>query len=256
MSTNDQAPAQRPLPQLFWGMFARPRRTLEYLSQNGKRFWWVPALVILVLIVLPTIIAPAPVTQTPSTMEPVESMGPYAEAVTVESPTPAATSPLIGILGVAGRALSTAITWALWGGALYLASVFLGRSSTFKQMLRLTIWTWLPYGVRGLLQTAYILISGQAITNPGLSGFVIDRSAQSLVPVGPGQIALAAILSRVDLFLVWNLFLLITGLMVTTRLTRRKSVIAVLAIWVIFALLGVIPALAGNLFGQVGQTLF
>jgi len=134
--------------------------------------------------------------------------------------------------------------------------VLLGRSSSFKLLLGLTIWTWLPYGVRGVLQTVYILVSGQAITNPGLSGFVIDRSAQSLVPAGPGQIALAAMLSRVDLFLVWNLFLLITGLMVTTRLTRRKSVIAVLAIWVIFSLLGVIPALAGNLFSQVGQTLF
>lgn len=255
MSTNDQAPAQRSLPQLFWGMIARPRRTLEYLSQDGKRLWWVPALVILVLIVLPTIISPAPATQTPSTMG-MESMGPYEGAAMMETPTPSATSPLVGILGVAGRALSTAITWALWGGALYLASVFLGRSSTFKQMLRLTIWTWLPYGVRGVLQMVYILVSGQAITNPGLSGFVIDRSAQSLVPAGPGQIALAAILSRVDLFLVWNLFLLITGLMVTTRLTRRKSVIAVLAIWVIFSLLGVIPALTGNLFSQVGQTLF
>ncbi len=256
MSTNDQAPAQRSLPQLFWGMIARPRRTLEYLSQDGKRLWWVPALVILVLIVLPTIISPASATQTPSSSMGMESMGPYGGAVTMETPAPSTTSPLVGILGVAGRALSTAITWALWGGALYLASVFLGRSSTFKQMLRLTIWTWLPYGVRGVLQTVYILVSGQAITNPGLSGFVIDRSAQSLVPAGPGQIALAAILSRVDLFLVWNLFLLITGLMVTTRLTRRKSVIAVLAIWVIFSLLGVIPALAGNLFSQVGQTLF
>jgi hypothetical protein len=256
MSTNDQAPAQRSLPQLFWGMIARPRRTLEYLSQDGKRLWWVPALVILVLIVLPTIISPASAAQTPSSSMGMESMGPYEGAAMVETPTPSATSPLVGILGVAGRALSTAITWALWGGALYLASVFLGRSSTFKQMLRLTIWTWLPYGVRGVLQTVYILVSGQAITNPGLSGFVIDRSAQSLVPAGPGQIALAAMLSRVDLFLVWNLFLLITGLMVTTRLTRRKSVIAVLAIWVIFSLLGVIPALAGNLFSQVGQTLF
>lgn len=254
MSTNDQAPAQWPLPQLFWGMIARPRRTLEYLSQNGKRLWWVPALVILALIVLPTLMAPAPATQTPSAMG-MEPKGAY-EAVPLETPPPATTSPLVGILGVAGRALSTAVTWALWGGALYLASVFLGRSSTFKQMLRLTIWTWLPYGVRGVLQTSYILISGQAITNPGLSGFVIDRSAQSLVPAGPGQIALAAILSRVDLFLVWNLFLLITGLMVTTRLTRCKSVIAVLAIWIIFSLLGVIPALAGNLFSQVGQTLF
>lgn len=256
MSTNDQAPAQRSLPQLFWGMIARPRRTLEYLSQNGKRFWWVPALVILVLIVLPTIISPASAAQTPSSSMGMESMGAYGGTATMETPAPSTTSPLVGILGVAGRALSTAITWALWGGALYLASVFLGRSSTFKQMLRLTIWTWLPYGVRGILQTIYILVSGQAITNPGLSGFVIDRSAPSLVPAGPGQIALAAMLSRVDLFLVWNLFLLITGLMVTTRLTRRKSVIAVLAIWVIFSLLGVIPALTGNLFSQVGQTLF
>jgi len=115
------------------------------------------------------------------------------------------------------------------------------------------VWTWLPYVLRGLLQTVYILASGQTIANPGLSGLVLEnRPIREMVvaPPSPGQTLLAALLSRVDLFLIWNLILLVIGVTVVTRLPRRKAVLVTLGVWVLLTAVSLLPALVGGLVAR------
>jgi hypothetical protein len=132
----------------------------------------------------------------------------------------------------------------------------LGGRSTFGQMFPVVVWAWLPYALRGLLQTVYVLASGQLIANPGLSGLVQNEQAISemvVAPPGAGQTLLVAFLSRIDLFLMWNLILLMIGVGVTTRLSRRRSVLVTLGVWVLLTALGLLPALIGGLFAaQIG----
>ena len=88
-----------------------------------------------------------------------------------------AASPLITVVFPSvAKVLGLVVGWLAWAGALYLAGTAMGGRSTFGQMFRTVMWTWIPFALRGLLQTVYILTSGQAISNPGLSGFV--RSSQ------------------------------------------------------------------------------
>jgi len=115
------------------------------------------------------------------------------------------------------------------------------------------VWTWLPYVLRGLLKTAYILVSGELIVNPGLSGFVQGNHPTGetvLVPPSLGQTVLQALLGQVDLFLFWNLTLLVIGVMVVARLPRRKAALVTLGVWLLLTALGLIPAIAGGLFAQ------
>jgi hypothetical protein len=168
-----------------------------------------------------------------------------------------AASPLITVVFPAvSSVFGRAVGWLAWAGALYLAGMAFGGRSTFGQMFRMVVWTWLPYAVRGLLQTLYILISGQAIANPGLSGLVMDnRPVREMVltPPSPGQTVLAALLSRLDLFLVWNLVLLVIGVTVVTRLPRRKAALVTLGVWLLLTLVGLVPALvSGVLAGRFG----
>ena len=74
-----------------------------------------------------------------------------------------------------------------------------------------------------------------------------------IAPPGPGQMLLMAFLSRVDLFLVWNLVLLVIGVTVVTRLPRRKAILLTMGVWVLLTTLSLVPALVGGLFArQVG----
>jgi hypothetical protein len=168
-----------------------------------------------------------------------------------------AASPLLTVVFPAvGSAVSRVVGWLVWAGALHLVSMLFGGRSTFKQMFPVVVWAWLPYALRGLLQTVYVLTSGQLISNPGLSGLVQNEQAIGEVvvaPPSPGRTLLVALLSRVDLFLIWNLVLLMIGVGVTTRLSRRKSVLVTLGVWVLLTALGLLPALIGSLFAaQIG----
>ena len=56
-----------------------------------------------------------------------------------------------------------------------------------------------PFMLRDVLRVVFILIVGHAIVSPGLSGFA------------DGAIFLGKMLSRVDIFFVWNAILLVIG---------------------------------------------
>ncbi len=249
-------PVKKNVFALLVGVFIRPKATFGYLKDNHKKAWWLPALLIVLLTVAPLWAAARPTSATampPEKMEMVTSVDPRMfEGMASESPVAAPASSGLNPLKLGGAILGTFAAWLLWGGALYLASVFLGRSSSFGQMFRLAVWTWLPYGIRGLVQTIYILMTGNAIVNAGLSGFVIDKGVTSLIPSGPGQLALASILSRVDIYMIWHVLLVSVALMAFTNLMRRKALTATLAIWIVFALVGIIPAIFGGMVSGIG----
>jgi hypothetical protein len=261
------APDRQGIPRLLWGMIVRPRATLEYLHEHGGRTWWVPALLAVLLVAL-AVVAAAPITARQAREAVAAAQEQWGEQrgemsaeeqAQMEQGMSIAASPLITVVFPAlGGGVGMVVGWLAWAGALYLASTTLGGRSAFGPMFRTVVWAWLPYTLRGLLQTVYILVSGELIANPGLSGLVLDsRSVSDLVLAPPslGQTMLAAFLSRVDLFLVWNLILLVTGVMVVTRLPRRKAVLVTLGVWVVLTLVGMLPALVGGLFARQAGVL-
>jgi hypothetical protein len=255
---NATKPVKKNVVALIVGVLIRPKATFGYLKDNHKRAWWLPAILVVVLTVAPLIVAPRQSSpETAPVMEEAIISGSKGVIVepgamsSMETPPTTPTSGAPGIMALGSALLGTPVAWLIWGGALSLASVFLGRSSSFGQMFRLVVWTWLPYGIRGLVQTIFILVTGNTIVNAGLSGFVVDKSVQSIISPGPGQLALASILGRVDIYLIWHLLLVSVGLMAFTNLTRKKAWTATLAIWLVLALLGIVPAIFGGMLGGI-----
>jgi hypothetical protein len=81
------------------------------------------------------------------------------------------------------------------------------------------------------MQIVYYLATGNAISQPGLSGFA---------PAAAGSTGLAFLqhlLSRVDLYLFWQIGLLAVGVGLWGGLARKKSwAIAILAVGIIILL--------------------
>jgi hypothetical protein len=249
--------------RILWGMIVRPRATMERLSESGKRAWWLPAALAVIALILPILVS-APITARQTreailaTQEQMrEQWGetmPGQEEAQIEEAMSVASSPLITVVFPSiGGVVGLVVGWLIWAGALHLAGMMLGGRPSFGAMFRMVVWAWIPYAVRGLLQTVYILITGQLIANPGLSGLVADNrpvSEMILVPPSTGQILLRAFLSRIDLFLFWNLALLVVGVMVTARLPCRRAVLVTLGVWGILTALAMVPALIGAIFAQ------
>jgi hypothetical protein len=246
--------------RLLGGMIVRPRATLEHLREHEPRTWWVPALLVVLLIALPILVA-APITAqqarealvvTQEQLEERQGMELSAEQQ-AQMESMATSSLLIVVFPVILRVLGQVVSWLAWAGALYLAGIALGGRSTFGRMFRVVVWTWLPYALRGVLQTVYIRASDQLIANPGLSGLVQDNRPVAEVIAAPpnlGQMLLVAFLSKVDLFWVWNLILLVIGVTIVTRLPWRKAILATLGVWILLTALSLVPTLVSGLFAQ------
>lgn len=257
---------QMALPRLLWGMIIRPRPTLEYLDTRGGRTWWLPALLAVLLVVLSVVVA-APITARlarESALEAQEQMFERMgreisaeEQAEIEQSMSIVASPLITtIFPAVGGVVGLAVGWLVWAGALYLAGTALGGRSSFGQVFRVVVWTWLPFAMRALLQTVVILATGQTIIHAGLSGLVRrDVPVSEIVgaPVGLGLKMLKVFLSSLDLFLAWRLVLLVIGVAVTTRLARKRAILITLGVWVLLTLLSLLPVLVGGLFAtQLG----
>ncbi len=276
MNGETSYPQRRNFLQLLWGIIARPRATFQHLNQEGRRLWWLMALLTAVLVILPLIVgAPIAARQAREAVmsirglqvgvvrqeepgvrvrvEPAQELTPEQQQQ-MEQAMRYASSPLvITVFPAIGQVAGLIVGWLAWAGLLYLSGMVVGGHARFGDLFRMVVWAWVPYALRGLLQTLYILASGQLITNPGLSGLVaVHRTASEgmMAPPSAGQIVASSILSRIDIFLFWNLALLVIGTVVVGRISGRKAAALVLGIWLVLTLLGLLPALVGLLVSR------
>jgi hypothetical protein len=96
-----------------------------------------------------------------------------------------------------------------------------------------------PLGLRGLLQTIFVLASGQTLGSPGLAGFA-----------PAGSVLLTTLLGGVDLFILWRLALLALGVSAASELSGSKALLATAGVWLVFAVLRLLLAFVGSAVGQ------
>ena len=126
--------------------------------------------------------------------------------------------------------------WLVLAGLLHLGSTLLGGRGSMQSALNVVAWASLPFALRDLLRIVFMLSVGHAIVSPGLSGFATNASF------------LSQLLTRVDIFLVWYVILLVIGFGIADSLPRSKAVAGVIVV-----MLMVLLAQAG--LGMLGSGL-
>jgi hypothetical protein len=138
---------------------------------------------------------------------------------------------------------------------LYLAGTFFGNNEVkYGPLFAMTLWAWTPYIVRNVLQGVLMAVTNTPIYNQGLSGLVLDNApptpaftpmGRSFMPPTRGEDVLAGLLARVDVYLIWHLILLVTGVTVFERLNKKKAVPLTLGIWMLTTILALLPKILG-----------
>lgn len=149
------------------------------------------------------------------------------------------------IIPMVGSLTGLWLGWLLLAALLHFGSTLLGGRGSMQSALNIVAWASLPFAVRDILRVIFMLAAGHAILSPGLSGFTST----------PGLIS--QLLTRVDIFLIWHVVLLVIGFALTDGLPRGKAVTGVLVVvlLVLLAQAG-LGALASSFGGLAVQRPF
>lgn len=254
MTAENEAPTvSMSLGSKLLAALVNPKKLYTHIATQSARGWIIFALISLALFTLPIIVG-GPIQQQQALAEFEEVRGELELPEGQPDPAQFIANPFITIvLPATFGAFGVALGWLIWGGALHLISSLTGGRNTFLQMLRLVIWSWVPFGVRAIVQTIYIGVTQTLVENPGLSGFIETGITPDnpFAQVSAGTLALQAFLQQIEIYLFWRLALLVLGVGIIAKLPRRKALAAVFVVWVVFALIRVGAAAAA---GGIGST--
>lgn len=241
---------------LAGGILIRPRATFAYLRERGGRAWLLAAILLLALSSLPPLVS-GPIHAQEAReriIQQFESQPAFGGGeVDIDQVASFAASPLVTtVIPTIGAVFGLFFSWLLWGGALYLLAAMTGGRGGFGQTLQIVVWASVPYGLRYLLQTSYIGLTGALIETPGLSGFAQQPQPEGMA-FAPPRIELqllSRLLEQAEIYLFWYLALLVMGLIVMAQLPQRKAVWLVVAVWAVFLLLRLLEVvITGSLTG-------
>jgi len=136
--------------------------------------------------------------------------------------------------------------WAIVAGLLlFSGNTIMGGEAKFKKVFSVVAWSSLVGLLGGIVKTLLILSKG---TTHG-----VVSSLAILLPTPPlGQSApvLYRLLSKFDLFTIWELILWIIGLAIVYRFTTKKSATLVLSLWVLWIVVSIaLSGIFGGMFG-------
>jgi len=103
----------------------------------------------------------------------------------------------------------------------------------------------LPFFVRDLVQTAYVLMYGRVAEHQGLaflvaSGDFLEDSRNTLY----------SLMANLDPFALWHIVLLAIAIAVATKISRGKAFVMAVVVWGLFLGLKLLPVVFGRMATQ------
>jgi hypothetical protein len=201
----------------------RPRQGFQEMTSESRATWITPMLVLSVTAILVVVVAGYLKSRAASQGEiqlpqdwqywTPEMQNNYMQAQqATQGPVFMYVIPILGSL--AGLWFG----WLLLAALLHFGSTLVGGRGSMQGALNIVAWASLPFAVRDLLRMIFMLSAGHAILSPGLSGFSANAGF------------LSHLLAAADIFLIWNLILLIVGFATADGLSRGKAAAGVLIV--------------------------
>ncbi len=228
-----------------------PRRTLEQVVKQETGVWAAPLLVLSLAVML-LLLAQGPVRKAQAQMtatmpEQAQYFSPDQLAQLQEGMDARQGPIFIYVFPGIGLLAGVWLSWFLLGSLMHLSLTMAGSRSSSHTSFNLAAWAGLPLVFRYLIRTVYALSSHQMISGPGLSGFLPSG--------GDGFGAfLRIVLTLVDLYLFWQVALLLIGVTPATGLSRKKAWAVTLLVIVLMLALQALPGFGIAKLGAMQTT--
>ena len=224
-------------PILILDLIIHPRRAFEQIAASNRSTWRLPMLLLSLGVLVQVITAGYLRNRAAALGELVlppdfEWWSPVMQNNYLQSIQTTQGVAYVFVIPAVMGLLGPWIGWPILSSLLHLASTLLGGRGSQASTLSMVAWAQLPYLLRNLLRSVYMLAANHLITSPGLSGFVIGANKPAFF--------LSNLLKQTDVFLIWQILLLGIGLSQLNGLSRSRTWLAVVLVHLIALL-----ALAG-----------
>ena len=232
-------------------LFFRPARTLKTVVERDHPFWQTPLLILSVLAILVVLVG-APIrtqlSQQVGELPPDFQYWPPDQQEQYFASQANKANPLfIYLFPALGALIGIWLSWFLFGSILHLALTLSGSRGTSRQAINLVAWASLPFAIRSIVTILAILINKRLIEAAGVSGF-IAADAQGFASF------MRVLLAFVDIYLIWQVILLMVGSLPLTGLSRGKAWTAVLISVLLMLVLQTVPGYVSSLLSGLEIT--
>jgi hypothetical protein len=216
MKRSNGLPFKWVFPTLF-----KPRQAFTEIANQSGAVWFLPMLIVSLTSVaevlasgwLKRMAALAGKVTLPPDFEflPPEQQAQIMQAIEASSgPVFMYVFPTIAVL------IKIWLGWLLVGGLVHLTLTLLGGRGHTRSTMNIVAWASLPFALRAIVRTIALVTTKQLILHPGISGF-------APVDVTDMSIYLVALLSLIDIYLIWHLVLLAMGSRAVSNLSSGKA---------------------------------
>lgn len=226
----------------------KPKQAFAKVSERQMAVWIAAMVMIsLVLLIKPVVTAPAMQAETQKAMQAElknPDMPPEARAQIRKSVKDGIPAALI-LLGGVGQ------TIALWAGAALSALLVMGLVKLFKGTiaykgaLAVIGLAFMPFFAGEIIKTAAAFFTGSLGASEGMASLLAPpagQAASASFSSSPGYILAGLTLSRIDIFVIWSLFLLAIGVIDLAGLSKAKGAALAASYWVLAWAVVAIPA--------------
>lgn len=235
---------RQPSLALLPGIVDRPVQTLAQVMAQPRWRWVLPAVLTLTGLVIFLVVARDQLVQQVLDQQALamQRLGPQlgdmspAQQEQMRQQIERFSGPVfVLVTRVIGEVASLALGWLIGSLILFFGELLGGKEIGYNQVFAGYSWTWLPFALRYLVETGWVLLSGQLVANPGLSYFVASGD-----PIADGANPVWRLANYVDVFSVWHVVLVYC----LTRAIDRKGSWIITIVYVLLGLaLRVVPAM-------------
>ena len=247
MANNDQSTTPKVRAFNFkWALplFLKPRKTTAEIVAGDKPQWLTPMIILSVLVILFTLFA-APIRKeaiqmglnTPENFQyfSAEQQAQFLDAQAKQ------TSPLfLYVFPILTSWIGIWASWFILSSILHLILTLSGSRAVSIKSYNLSSWSFLPIGVRYLVQIMAMIFTHTVISKPGLSGFVAADATGLTAYFG-------AFIGLIDIYFAFQVFLLFIGSIPLSGLSKTKALTATAIAVVVLMLLQALPGFISSM---------
>ncbi|MFQ5891186.1 MAG: Yip1 family protein [Candidatus Methanofastidiosia archaeon] len=130
---------------------------------------------------------------------------------------------------IVGGMIYLILSWFLKSITLLILARLIGQKGNFRSILSIVGYTYMPEFIGGIISSIYAILTNRINLVEGLAKILPPEEYGSLLYV---------VLSKIDLYKIWSLVLLIFGISIIFKTSKRKSFFIVLFYWLLIILYG------------------